>query len=244
MATPLAALPASLGATRVRASALSLRRASPRVNTFRRVVSARPVLQLSNRRALVVAAAAPEAATVLPEIVASFNLATFTPQVFWLAMIFAPRHPVTRAVMGSWLPIFWATGVHFFVDYVGFNQPGALEEAAKFGQVFDPSISTWSWADGSRRRPPHGFQSMLETPTSSPRSGRTCSRGISSSDDGCGSTPWRATSLSSARVCSPPTSRDLQDCCSTFSSVCSAARDSRRREPQLERDRRGLESEF
>ena len=164
MATPLAALPASLGATRVRASALSLRRASPRVNTFRRVVSARPVLQLSNRRALVVAAAAPEAATVLPEIVASFNLATFTPQVFWLAMIFAPRHPVTRAVMGSWLPIFWATGVHFFVDYVGFNQPGALEEAAKFGQVFDPSIPPWLWADGSVDGPLRGFQSMLENP--------------------------------------------------------------------------------
>ena len=166
MAKPLAALPASLGATRVRASALSLARASPRVFTPRRVLSrsACPPLRLSNRRALVVAAAAPDAATVLPEIVASFNLATFTPQVFWLAMIFAPRHPVTRAVMGSWLPIVWATGVHFFVDYVGFNQPGALEEAAKFGQVFDPSIPPWSWADGSVDGPLRGFQSMLENP--------------------------------------------------------------------------------
>ena len=74
-----------------------------------------------------------DAAKFLPEIVASFNLATFTPQVFWFAMILAPRNPVVKTVMGSWLPVLIASGIHFYVDYVGFNQPGALEEAAKFG---------------------------------------------------------------------------------------------------------------
>ena len=171
-----AALPASLGARASRASALppgARRRAS---TPFRRVVSlvprsnSRTVAHSSSRRA-------PEAATVLPEIVASFNLATFTPQVFWLAMIFAPRHPVTRAVL--WDRGFPSLGHrrHFFMDYAGFNQPGALEEAAKFGQVFDPSIPPWSWPTAPSTAPSAGSSPCSRTPTSSPRSGRTCSRG-------------------------------------------------------------------
>ena len=107
---------------------------------------------------------AANAAEVLPSIVASFNLATFTPQAFWLLMILAPESVVTRVVMGSWVPVLIATGIHVFVDGVGFTQPGALEEAAKFGAVFDPSIPPWSWADGSVTGPLVGFQSMLENP--------------------------------------------------------------------------------
>ncbi len=105
-----------------------------------------------------------DAAEFLPEIVASFNLATFTPQVFWFAMILAPRNPVVKTVMGSWLPVLIASGIHFYVDYVGFNQPGALEEAAKFGAVFDPTIAPWDWANGAVTGPLLGFQSMLENP--------------------------------------------------------------------------------
>ena len=105
-----------------------------------------------------------DAAEFLPEIVASFNLATFTPQVFWFAMIRAPRNPVVKTVMGSWLPVLIASGIHFYVDYVGFNQPGALEEAAKFGAVFDPTIAPWDWANGAVTGPLLGFQSMLENP--------------------------------------------------------------------------------
>ena len=107
---------------------------------------------------------AANAAEVLPSIVASFNLATFTPQAFWLLMILAPESVVTRVVMGSWVPVLIATGIHVFVDGVGFTQPGALEEAAKLGAVFDPSIPPWSWADGSVTGPLVGFQSMLENP--------------------------------------------------------------------------------
>ena len=126
-------------------------------------------------------------------------MATFTPQVFWFAMILAPRNPVVKTVMGSWLPVLIASGIHFYVDYVGFNQPGALEEAAKFGAVFDPTIAPWDWANGAVTGPLLGFQSMLENQTLSPRSGRTCWRGTSSSVGGCGSTRSNAT----CRSCGP-----------------------------------------
>lgn len=109
-------------------------------------------------------AAPSDAAEVLPEMVASFNLATFSPQVFWLLMILAPTSPVTRAVMGSWIPVILAASIHFFVDSVGFTQPGALEEAAKFGQVFDPTIPPTQWASGEVTGPLEGFRSMLENP--------------------------------------------------------------------------------
>jgi hypothetical protein len=119
---------------------------------------------LAATAALALAPSHPAHADVLPEIVASFNLATFTPQVFWFAMILAPRNPVVKTVMGSWFPILVATGIHFYVDYVGFTQPGALEEAAKFGAVFDPTIAPWDWANGAVTGPLVGFQSMLENP--------------------------------------------------------------------------------
>ena len=125
-------------------------------------------LRVASAAALALAPADPAAASsssdVLPTIVASFNLATFTPQVFWFAMILAPRNPLTRRVMGSWLPVLVASGIHFYVDYVGFNQPGALEEAAKFGAVFDPTIAPWDWANGAVTGPLDGFRSMLENP--------------------------------------------------------------------------------
>ena len=126
------------------------------------------MLSVASAAALALAPADPAAASsssdVLPTIVASFNLATFTPQVFWFAMILAPRNALVRRVMGSWLPVLVASGIHFYVDYVGFNQPGALEEAAKFGAVFDPTIAPWDWANGAVTGPLDGFRSMLENP--------------------------------------------------------------------------------
>ena len=79
-------------------------------------------------------------------------------------MILAPNSPVTRTVMGSWIPVLFAASIHFFVDSVGFTQPGALEEAAKFGAVFDPTIPPTMWASGEVTGPLKGFTSMLENP--------------------------------------------------------------------------------
>ena len=197
----------------------------------------------SNRRALVVAAAAPEAATVLLEIVASFNLATFTPQVFWLAMIFAPRHPVTRAVMGSWLPIFWATGVHFFVDYVVSTNPARSRKPPSSAQVFDPSIPPWSWADGSVDGPSAGSSPCSRTPTSSPRSGRAARVDLFVGrwmwlDAVARDVPLLGACLLTTNFTGPPGL--LQ-----YFFVCLlSGKDSRRREPQLETRPSRLESEF
>eukprot|EP00793_Prasinoderma_coloniale_P000270 PRCOL_00005254-RA len=72
-------------------------------------------------------------------------------------MTVAPRAAVTRALMTPlWFPIACA-GVHFWVDAIGFGQPNATEELAKFAGVFS--------AEGALRNVPlESFQSMLENP--------------------------------------------------------------------------------
>ena len=47
-----------------------------------------------------------------------------------------------------WLPVVFAASIHFFVDAVGFAQPGSLDLLALFAQVFDVTILPWQWADG------------------------------------------------------------------------------------------------
>lgn len=115
------------------------------------------VSSLASLAALSYAAPSDAAAEALPSIVASFNLATFSPQLFWLMMILAPRSAATRVVMGSWIPVLFAASIHLFVDAVGLTSEGALEEAATFGQVFDPTIPPTMWASGEVLGPLTGF---------------------------------------------------------------------------------------
>lgn len=72
-------------------------------------------------------------------------------------MILAPRSAATRVIMGSWIPVLFAASIHLFVDAVGLTSEGALEEAATFGQVFDPTIPPTMWASGEVLGPLTGF---------------------------------------------------------------------------------------
>ena len=70
---------------------------------------------------------------------------------------------MVKTVEGSGCPCSSRRG-HFTSTCVGFINLGALEEAAKFGAVFDPTIAPWDWANGAVTGPLLGFQSMLENP--------------------------------------------------------------------------------
>lgn len=66
-----------------------------------------------------------------------FSAATFLPQVPWTIATVAPKSKAARAVMSTLLFPVLSAGIHFYVDFIGFQSPDAVEQLAKFGGVFD-----------------------------------------------------------------------------------------------------------
>ena len=105
------------------------------------------------------------ALAVDPTVLRCFNLVTLAPQVVpWGLMVLAPRWRVTRAIVTPWVVPLLACAAHATVDGVGFATPGALEQAAAFGRVFDPSIPVGDWASAEVTGPFEAFNEMLQNP--------------------------------------------------------------------------------
>jgi len=100
-----------------------------------------------------------------PTILRCFNFLTLAPQVVpWGLMLVAPRWRVTRAIVEPWIVPLVCAAAHATVDGVGFASPGALEEAATFARVFDPSIGPDRWLSADVTGPFEAFNEMLENP--------------------------------------------------------------------------------
>ena len=105
------------------------------------------------------------ALTVDPHVLRAFNLVTLGPQIIpWGLMVVAPRWRVTRAIVEPWIIPLLCALAHASVDAVGFAAPGALEEAATFARVFDPTIPVTKWADDATYGPFEAFNEMLRNP--------------------------------------------------------------------------------
>ncbi len=100
-----------------------------------------------------------------PTALRCFNFVTLAPQVApWALMVIAPRWRVTRAIVEPWIVPLVCAMAHATVDGVGFASPGALEEAAKFARVFDPTIGPDRWLSATTTGPFEAFNEMLENP--------------------------------------------------------------------------------
>mmetsp|Transcript_13235 Transcript_13235/g.24846 ORF Transcript_13235/g.24846 Transcript_13235/m.24846 type:complete len:290 (+) Transcript_13235:31-900(+) len=98
-------------------------------------------LSSSSSSLLVTAASNPIMSTILTNenISVAFNVATFGPQILWLLMILLPSAPVTKKVMGSYLPIITFSLVHLFIVIASALQENGTAPLVEFNDVFDPS---------------------------------------------------------------------------------------------------------